>query len=169
MGLRKTDVMKGRVLDVNPAANVEIFDGYIDEKSIPNLLLKKPGIVVDAIDSIAPKISLIKAALSSDIKLVSSMGAARRKDPSFIKTAPVFKTRGCPVASAVRKALRGGGAASADFMCVFSDEILSESSHVASGGEGSKKIIGSSAVITSIFGVRLAGLAVEELTKNDTR
>lgn len=168
VGRRKTDVQRDRILDINPSASVEVFDGFVDAESVGGLLGWRPDVVVDAIDTISSKSLLALRSAEAGLRLVASMGAARRKDPSKIKTAPISKTFGCPVASAVRKALRRGGAGG-EFMCVFSDECACESSHVESGGADSRKIIGSSPEVTAVFGVRLAGLAISELLKDAVR
>jgi Dinucleotide-utilizing enzymes involved in molybdopterin and thiamine biosynthesis family 1 len=162
VGKSKTQVMRARVLDINPAANVECFDSFIDANTIPQMLEYRPDIIVDAIDTIASKISLMQAAISCDIKLVASMGAARKTDASRVKTCVLPKTNSCPVAFKIRKELRRAGL-KAKFNCVYSDEIPSEESHVASGSENSKKVIGSSPAITALFGVMLADLAIKEI------
>lgn len=169
VGKSKVEVQKQRILDINPYANVEIFNGFIDENTIPQLLLNKPDIIVDAIDTISSKISLIKSAISSDISIVSSMGAARRCDASFIKTASLKKSFGCPMASRIRKLLRAENVDFSACMCVFSDEPTNDESHVQSSSKSQKKIMGSSPIITSIFGVRLADLAISNLLKNAVR
>ena len=116
-------------------------------------------VVVDAIDSIPSKAALIFRAAEAGVAIVSSMGAARRSDPSRIKQADIMKTYGCPVAARVRKLLRSLGY-SGNCECVFSDESVSESTHIPSQNE---KIIGSCAVVAGIFGLRLANLAIAEI------
>lgn len=167
LGKPKVEVQKARILDINPKACVNTFHGFIDEGTIPQLLAEKPDIVVDAIDSISSKVSLIKGAILSDIKIVSSMGAARRRDAGLIKTASLKKSHGCPMASEVRKRLRAQGVDLSACECVFSDEQPSKDSHFT--GEASAKILGSSPVITAIFGVRLADLAISNLLKDAVR
>ena len=162
IGRRKTEVMRARILDINPEADVSTSDTFIDETSIPGLLEWRPCVAVDAIDTIASKISLMEAAFSGDIRLVASMGAARRTDAGRVKTGPLSRTHSCPVASRIRKGLRALGSP-ADFPCVFSDEAPSPQSHLAWGGADSKKIIGSSPAVTAVFGVMLADLAIREI------
>ena len=117
---------------------------------------------MDAIDSIAPKAALIFAASEAGVAIVSSMGAARRRDPSRVMSADIMKTFGCPVAARVRKILRQLGY-SGGCRCVFSDEPAPEYSHVSADAGGGGKVVGSCAVVAGIFGLRLAGLALSEI------
>lgn len=165
IGMRKTLAMRDRVLDINPEARVECFDRFIDAETVSQLLEYGPDIVVDAIDTIASKILLMKEAVLRDIKLVSSMGAARKTDAGCVKTCALPKTHSCPVAFKIRKELRRAGF-DARFACVFSDEVPGDGSHIASGSENSKKIIGSSPSVTALFGVMLADLAIREILKD---
>ncbi len=165
LGMRKTQVMKSRILDINPKAKVEFFDLFLDEETIPKILSKKPDLIVDAIDTIKSKVALIKFAFEKNFNLVSSMGAARKLDISKIKTAPLNKTSVCPLAFKIRKDLRKFGL-SPKFNCVFSEELVSDETHLASASLDTKKIIGSAAAITGIFGFMLADLSLREILKN---
>jgi tRNA A37 threonylcarbamoyladenosine dehydratase len=164
IGKRKAEVMRERILDINPAARVEIFPQFVDEKNAAEVVGKPDSVsvVVDAIDTLSAKAALICAANKAGVPIVSCMGAARRSDPSRIMVADIMKTFGCPVASRVRKLLRSNGY-SGNCKCVFSDESISESTHLASAAEGSKKIIGSCAIVAGTFGLRLANIAVAEI------
>ena len=115
---------------------------------------------MDAIDSIASKAALIFSAAEAGVAIVSSMGAARRLAPSRIMSADIMKTFGCPVAARVRKILRSLGY-SGGCRCVFSDEPAPKSSHVSAGAG---KVVGSCAVVAGVFGLRLAGLALSEIS-----
>lgn len=169
LGKPKVEVQKARILDINPDAKVDTFFGFIDENSASKLLDSKPDAVIDAIDSISSKISLISMALSRDIKLVSSMGAARRLNADYIKTAPLGKSRGCPMAAEIRKRLRAKGVDFSACDCVFSDEPPLRDSHLNAAGESAGRVLGSYPVITSIFGIRLADLAILNLLKDVVR
>lgn len=160
VGKSKTAVMRARVLDINPRATVEISDRFVDDSNCGEFVSLRPDVIVDAIDSLAPKASLAAAALSAGVPIVSSMGAARRRNPALVETAELFSTRGCPMASRMRKEMRSRGFRKGQ-MCVFSAEQVDASSHVRSGSGVSKKIMGSSPIITGIFGLTLANLALD--------
>lgn len=162
LGAKKTEVWKHRILEINPLANVEIADFFIDEGTIPSLLDCGADVVVDAIDTVKSKFELLKEAHLRGLKIVSSMGAARRKNPENVKCAKISKTTVCPLASSIRKSFRKMNL-KPDFMCVYSDELCEASTHLASGSNTSKKIVGSGAVVTGVFGLMLANLAMKEL------
>ncbi|MBO7521494.1 MAG: ThiF family adenylyltransferase, partial [Opitutales bacterium] len=132
LGKKKTEVWRGRILQINPFAKVEIADCFIDKNTIPQLLGAGADVAVDAIDTVASKFELLKEAHLRGAKIVSSMGAARRKNPESAKCAPILKTHGCPLASRIRKSFRSLGL-KPDFMCVYSDEPCEGSTHRASG------------------------------------
>jgi len=162
IGLPKAEVMKARLLDINPAAKVEAVAKFVDAENAEEFLSERPTVVLDAIDALASKSALIAAALRANVAVVSSMGAARKTDVSKIKEAEIFKTSVCPIAARIRKDLRAAGFKKGN-MCVFSTEELSAESHVKSGSAGEKKIIGSTPIVTGSFGLRLAGLAISEI------
>lgn len=162
LGKKKTEVWRGRILQINPFAKVEIADCFIDKNTVPQLLDFGADVAVDAIDTLSSKFELLKEAHLRGAKIVSSMGAARRKNPECVKCAPVFKTQGCPLAARIRKSFRALGL-KPGFMCVYSDEACEGSTHRASGSADSKKVVGSGVVVTGIFGLMLANLAVKEL------
>lgn len=108
VGIAKTEVMKQRILDINPNAEVEIYNDFAAKESRP-FLLNNLDIVIDAIDGLGPKVGLIEDCVNKNIPIVSSMGAAGRIDPSQIKLDNIFNSYGCSLAKRVRKYLRRRG------------------------------------------------------------
>ncbi len=162
IGKSKTAVMRERVRDINPNARVEIVDRFIDESNCAEFVGLCPDVIVDAIDSLAPKAALAAAALSEGVPIVSSMGAARKTDPLKVAVAELFKTHSCPMAARMRKELRARGFKKGQ-PCVFSTEIPEAASHVKSGAADAKKIIGSTPIVTGTFGLVLANLALAQI------
>lgn len=162
VGQKKAEVWKCRILEINPLAKVETADFFIDESTAPRLLDCGCDVLLDAIDTVKPKFELLKEAVSRGMKIVSSMGAARRKNPEMVKCAKLMKTSVCPIASSIRKSFRKMNL-KPGFMCVYSDEAIGASTHVSSGGADSRKIVGSGAVVTGVFGLMLANLAMKEI------
>ncbi len=166
VGRSKTSVMRERVRDINPLVNVEIVDKFIDESNCIGFVELSPDVIVDAIDSLAPKAALAAAALMAGVGIVSSMGAARRTNPALVETAELFKTYNCPVASRMRKEMRLRGFSKGQ-QCVFSRELCGESSHLTSGSADFKKVIGSTPIVTGVFGLMLANLALDSILRKN--
>ncbi len=163
VGKIKVHVQKDRILDINPNAKVEANNVFVDEGVAMEITGAKPTVIVDAIDTIASKVFLAKYAEKFDVAIVSSMGAARRKNPLKVAVADVFNTSGCPLAMRIRKQLRKEGIKKG-FKCVFSTEVVDENSHVQNDND--EKIIGSSVLVSGVFGLNLANLAIEEIFNN---
>ena len=161
LGKVKVDVQKARILDINPEAKVEANNVFVDEHLAKEIAGGRPTVIIDAIDTIASKIAIAHSAIDANVPLVSSMGAARRKNPLEVKTGDIFKTSGCPLASRVRKELRKLGILQG-FRCVYSTEIVDDSTHIKSDIDNAK-VIGSSVIVTGVFGLNLANLALEEI------
>jgi tRNA A37 threonylcarbamoyladenosine dehydratase len=106
LGRKKVLVARDRVLDINPNATVEPLDLFAHEESLDTILAPPIDLLVDAIDSLTPKLALLEGAYRRGIPTVSSMGAALRTDPTLIATADLMDTRGCPLAKQVRTKLR---------------------------------------------------------------
>lgn len=109
-GRYKTEVLKERCLDINPEAHIQIITEFLKDNRIEEILdLTAYDYVVDAIDSLSPKVHLIIESVKRNIPLVSAMGAGGKLQPSYIQVADISKTHQCPLAAAVRKCLRKKG------------------------------------------------------------
>lgn len=120
IGKLKTDVMMGRVLDINPEAHVEIFSMRYTADTAGKVDLSKFDYVVDAIDSIAPKVELIVRAKAVGTPIISATGTGNKLDPTRFVVTDLFATENCPLARLLRKRLRKRGIDSLDV--VFSPE-----------------------------------------------
>ncbi len=158
VGKLKTELWRERILDINPKARVEIFNEFIDAANIDKIV-SGVDVVVDAIDTISSKALVIEGAWKASVAVVSSMGAARRVNPLNVCVADIFKTKFCPLASRLRKELRKVEI-KGECQCVYSNEALLPETHLNGDGENAKKIIGSSPIVTGVFGLNLANLAL---------
>lgn len=120
LGQTKADAMRARILDINPEADVEAVNAFSDE-TLRNEIFDRIDVVVDAIDSLGPKIGLIEDAVRRGMPIISVMGAGGRRDPSAIRQGDLKQSRGCPLAKRVRKFLRRRGIEEG-VPCVFSTE-----------------------------------------------
>ena len=169
LGKLKADTAVERLADINPACKLKAVNILADENTLSEILSEVPDIILDAIDTVNPKLELLTYAVQHDIPVISSMGAARRWDPLAIKTGDLFKTAHCPLARLMRKYLRRRGIKS-NIMCVYSteppqkpdngeiDDDLTASDH-------STKVLGSLPTVTGIFGLLLADTAIKMLLK----
>ena len=170
VGLPKTEVIKNRINDINPDCIVEEHRLFAHRDNFRIILRKKPDILIDAIDSLGPKIELLSYARSNGIKTVSSMGAALRTDPSCIRTADISKTDVCPLARNLRKYLRRRGIYDG-ITCIYSVEIPQKQGIIppdedekASFIRGRERnILGSYPVVTAMFGLMAADAAIKKM------
>ena len=169
IGLAKVDVLRRRLLDINPVADILALEQLFSQDSAKDLELNDYDYVVDAIDSLRDKALLIEMACASNAKLFSSMGAALKMDPSRIRVAEFWKVTGDPLARALRnKFKKEKRFPRRKFQCVFSDELL-VNHDVPLYNEEKPTMInkpqtnGTVAHITAIFGFTLAGLVVQDI------
>ena len=166
----KVEVMKRRLLDINPHAKVTTLEMRYNEDTAGAFNLNDYNYVIDAIDSLADKALLIRNACDSRATLFASMGAALKTDSSRIATAEFWKVHGCPLAAALRRRFkRSGSLPSRKFMCVYSDEVFPNRG-VAVNDDGSMTygkvaINGTLAHTTAIFGLKLAEMVITSLIK----
>ena len=120
LGRSKCAVLQERLLDINPGLDIRVIEDYIHEDNVAALLDPIPAdVVIDAIDTLSPKIALIQYCLKRGLKLVSSMGAGAKLDATAIRIDDISKTRECPLAHALRKRLHRLGIHSG-FTAVYS-------------------------------------------------
>jgi len=105
-GVSKADIMAERLLAINPELKLNVIKEFINPEMVEKLFENDFDYVVDAIDSITPKVTFLKMAYERKIPLVSSMGAGAKLDPTQIKVVDISKTIICPFAQQVRKMLK---------------------------------------------------------------
>jgi len=121
LGRPKVEVAQERIATINPACRVEALQLFATDDTLKQILAPQPDILVDAIDSMNPKVQLLSAAHRQGIPIISSMGAALRSDPTRIRIADLMDTKGCPLARRLRQRLRRNGI-ERGISCVFSTE-----------------------------------------------
>jgi len=125
VGKVKTEVLKERLLEINPGAEINALQMIYSKENYEIFKLETFDFIIDAIDSFSNKIHLIQMATLTDAVFFSSMGAALKMDPTRIKVAEFWKVDGCPFGAALRKRIRQSKVlVSKKFMCVYSDELL---------------------------------------------
>lgn len=166
IGKQKSGIMEERLLDINPKLDLTKISQFLNPENMEELLdSEKFDYVLDCIDSVSPKLSLIKAARKRKIKIVSCMGAGGKTDPSKVMVRDISKTKNCYLAKQVRKRLKKEKIHKG-FRCVFSDELQKEDSLKMTDGSNFKKsFYGTISFIPALFGLYAAAEVINYLLK----
>ena len=164
IGKLKTDVVAQRLRDINPGINLTVIPEYIEESNLEEIFRTAGELdyVVDAIDTLAPKISLIKYCVEHKIPHVSAMGAGAKLDATKIRIADISKSYNCPLAYILRKKLRKEGI-SKGFKVVFSEELPDRDAIVPMEERNKKSQVGTISYLPAVFGCVCAQAAIEYL------
>lgn len=163
VGKSKVQVLKERLLDINPGLDITVISEYIEPETVDDILGGYCiDFLVDAIDTLAPKLSLIKYCMDNSIPLVSSMGAGAKFDATKIRVADVSKSFNCPLAYVVRKRLRYMGIKKG-FKVVFSEELPDKSAIVECEDRNKKSQVGTISYLPAVFGCTCAQVCITSL------
>jgi tRNA threonylcarbamoyladenosine dehydratase len=172
MGQKKTEALKERLNEINPACEVVSFPRFFSKESEGLFAISEADYVIDAIDTLKSKLDLIETAVASGRRLFSSMGMAWKLDPTQIKTANIWETSVCPLARFVRLGLRKRGF-SGHFTVVYSTEkpnqgergkfSQDEGSAEKSEAGGKRAPLGSAVQVTAAAGMVLASLVIRDI------
>ena len=163
VGKPKCDVLASRLLDINPALDIVVIKEYLEtDKAGDYFSGMNIDFLVDAIDTLSPKLSLIKYCMDNSIPLVSSMGAGAKFDATKVRLADISKSYNCPLAYIVRKRLRHMGI-SKGFKVVFSEELPDRDAIVSQEDRNKKSQVGTLSYIPAVFGCVCAQAAIGHL------
>ena len=163
VGLPKAEVLAARLRDINPAIELTTVEKYIrDEETYALLDAARYDYVVDAIDTLSPKLALIAATLERGMPLVSAMGAGAKTDPTRMEIADISKTHHCPLAHMLRKRLHKIGIRSG-FRAVFSPEPMREGALILCEEQNKKSNVGTISYLPALFGIGCASVAIRSL------
>ena len=180
VGRYKTDVMKERILEINPDAKVEIHNCFYLPETKDAFDFKEYDYVVDAVDTVTAKIQLVLEAQEAGVPIISSMGAGNKLDPSAFEVADIYKTSVCPLAKVMRRELKKRGVK--HLKVVYSKEkalapiedmaISCRAQCICPPGAARKcterrAIPGSTAFVPSVVGLIIAGEVVKDLTTKE--
>lgn len=164
VGSVKVEVLRQRLLSINPDAQITARHELFNESSVASFELESYDIIIDAIDSLNDKASLILHSCRTKASLFSSMGAALKMDPRKVSVTEFWKVKGCPLARALRQLFKKRGERPArKFLCVYSEELLTNKGEVSPSVADHKRVNGSLMHITALFGLTLAGLVVQHI------
>ena len=181
IGQKKVEVMKNRVLEINPKCRVEIHECFYTSQNAAEFDLSKYNYIVDAIDTVSSKLTLIEKAKEANVMIISCMGAGNKLDPTRFEVADIYKTSVCPLAKVMRHELKARGIPS--LKVVYSKEEVitpNEDENITCKGNcvcppGTKRkctirrqIPGSISFVPSVAGLILASEVIKGLIHTDT-
>jgi tRNA A37 threonylcarbamoyladenosine dehydratase len=163
-GLSKAGIMGHRLLDINPDLKLTILNQYIKDEKMISVLDAGFDYVVDAIDTLSPKIFLIYHSLQRKYPVVSSMGAGGKFDPLKISIADISETTDCNLARILRKRLHKLGVREG-FTAVYSAETIDKTKIIPTSGEQNKaSVVGTISYMPAAFGIACASVVIRDLT-----
>lgn len=163
VGQAKAEILAQRLRDINPTLRLRTVNRYIKDSETDALLdSDRFDYVIDAIDTLSPKLALIKGALDRGIPIVSSMGAGAKTDPTLMEIKDISKTHHCPLAHMLRKRLHKIGIKTG-FRAVFSPEPIREGAMILCEEQNKKSNVGTISYIPAMFGIGCASVVVRDL------
>ena len=157
VGKNKVDVMRERILDINPNAQVITHNEFYLESNCDFIDFNDYDFIIDAIDTVSAKLHIICRAKQAGIPVISCMGTGNRLDPTKFSITDIFKTEGCPLARVMRTELRKRGVKS--LPVVFSQEQAKRHSSVPKDD----RTIGSISFVPSVAGLIIAGEVIKDI------
>ena len=163
IGKPKAEIMASRLRDINPNIDLTVINEFVKDERMVQLLDNEYDYVVDAIDTISPKVFLILHCLNRNLKIVSSMGAGGKTDPSKIAIADISKSYNCKLAKSIRKRLHRKGI-NKGVAVVFSSELTDKDAVVEVDDEENKKsTVGTISYMPALFGIFCAAKVIRDL------
>jgi tRNA threonylcarbamoyladenosine dehydratase len=164
-GVSKALIMQERLLAINPELELQVIREFINPEMVIAQLQQRPDYVIDAIDSITPKITFIKTAYEHQLQLVSSMGAGAKLDPTQLRVVDISKTYNCPFAQQVRKTLKQHNIRRGIKVVFSPEEPIKESLMLTDGKNYKKSAYGTISYLPAVFGAVAASVVIRDLMK----
>ena len=161
-GRPKTEVMAERLRDINPDVQIETINEFLRDERMIEVVSRRYDYVIDAIDTLSPKIFLLCHALKNNLRIVSSMGAGGKLDPLKILVDDISKTYNCKLAQNVRKRL-GKLGVTTGIKAVFSAEQIDKKLVVPCEEQNKRSIVGTISYLPAIFGCVCASVVIRDL------
>lgn len=167
VGKYKVDVMKERILDINPEALVNVYKCFFLPENSGDFDFSKYAYIVDAIDTVTAKLELIVKAKEANVPIISSMGTGNKLDPTKLEVTDIYKTEVCPLAKVMRNELKKRGIKK--LKVVYSKEQpikvkKKENEQITSENMGRiKDVPGSVAFVPSVAGLIIAGQVIGDI------
>ena len=165
-GQSKASIMAERLNAINPEISLNVVSSFVNPEMVQEQLGLEPDFVIDAIDSITPKVTFLKLAYERKVKLVSSMGAGAKLDPTQLQVVDISKTYNCPFAQQVRKNLKTHGIYSGIKVVFSPEKPIKESLMLTDGKNFKKSAYGTISYLPAVFGAVAASVVIRDLIKD---
>ncbi len=162
VGKLKTEVMKNRILDINPEGNINTLNMFVLPENIDEIDFSDYDYIVDAIDTVSGKLAIIEKAYKLGIPVISSMGTGNKLDPTKFEITDIYKTSVCPLARVMRYELRKRGVKKLKVLYSPEEPIKPNSPAV---GTGEKAVPGSISFVPSVAGLIIGAEVIKDLIK----
>lgn len=163
-GVSKAEIMTERLKAINPELELVVVKQFVNPEMVLQQLATKPDYIIDAIDSITPKLTFMSMAHQQGLPIVSSMGAGGKLDPTQLKVVDISKTYNCPFAQQIRKQLKNKFEIRRGIKAVFSPEEPDKESLILTDGSNFKKsAYGTISYLPAVFGAVAASVVIRDL------
>jgi tRNA A37 threonylcarbamoyladenosine dehydratase len=162
-GVSKAEIMSERLKAINPELELNVVRSFVNPEMVEENLALKPDYVIDAIDSITPKLTFLRKAFESKIPIVSSMGAGAKLDPTRLQVVDISKTYNCPFAQQVRKNLKEHKIYSGIKVVFSPEKPIKESLMLTDGKNFKKSAYGTISYLPAVFGAVAASVVIRDL------
>ncbi|MEN7549330.1 tRNA threonylcarbamoyladenosine dehydratase [Rapidithrix thailandica] len=160
----KAQLMEARIRDINPAIQLEVLEEFLDPERTWEVVQEEMDYVLDCIDSVSPKINLITACVRKNVKVISSMGAGGKTDPSQVKVTDISQTYHCNLARTIRKRLRKDKINKGVKAIFCAQALKRDSLKLTDGNNFKKSFYGTISYMPALFGLHAAATVIEELS-----
>jgi tRNA A37 threonylcarbamoyladenosine dehydratase len=173
LGLKKAEVMRARILDINPRCAAAAYVGFYCPENADSFDLSSYDYIVDAIDTVSSKLLLIERAAAAGVPVISSMGAGNKLDPTRLEVADIYQTSVCPLARVMRRELKARGIPALKVVYSREEALVPSPEPDDDGADGVKRVAdappvkrqtpGSVSFVPPAAGLILAAEAVKDI------
>jgi len=162
-GVSKALIMEERLRAINPEIELNVVKSFVNPEMVEEQLSLQPDYVIDAIDSITPKITFLRLAFEKKVRVVSSMGAGAKLDPTRLQVVDISKTYNCPFAQQIRKNLKNHGIRKGIKVVFSPEDPIKESLMLTDGKNFKKSAYGTISYLPAVFGATAASVVIRDL------
>lgn len=164
IGISKAKIIADRMRDINPDLKLHVYDSFLEPEQVEEVIKGGIDFVADCIDTIQPKLQVIRACIRTKTSYISSMGAGGIMDPGKVKVSRLSETFNCVMAQHIKKRLKKEGIYLNRIWCVFSEEMPDLNTVQRIEGKFKKSYYGTISYIPALFGIHISGFIIRRLS-----